>query len=154
MVGKSASKMIAEAVDYNFDNFMQQMALTGAKYFKYIPGIGNTLINSLDDYFEKHCSDILKLSKEFIFESKGNRNTNGSLKGLTFVITGSLNHYANRNELKSEIESYGGKVSGSISSKTSYLINNDVNSTSSKNSKAKSLNIPIISEEDLIKMIQ
>lgn len=154
MVGKSASKMIAEAVDYNFDNFMQQMALTGAKYFKYIPGIGNTLINSLDDYFEKHCSDILKLSKEFIFESKGNRNTNGSLKGLTFVITGSLNHYANRNELKSEIESYGGKVSGSISSKTSYLINNDVNSTSSKNSKAKSLNIPIISEEDFIKMIQ
>lgn len=154
MVGKSASKMIAEAVDYNFDNFMQQMALTGAKYFKYIPGIGDTLINSLDDYFEKHCSDILKLSKEFIFESKGNRNTNDSLKGLTFVITGSLNHYANRDELKSEIESYGGKVSGSISSKTSYLINNDVNSTSSKNSKAKSLNIPIISEEDFIKMIQ
>lgn len=154
MVGKSASKMIAEAVDYNFDIFMQQMALIGAKYFKYIPGIGDTLINSLDDYFEKHCSDILKLSKEFIFESKGNRNTNDSLKGLTFVITGSLNHYANRDELKSEIESYGGKVSGSISSKTSYLINNDVNSTSSKNSKAKSLNIPIISEEDFIKMIQ
>lgn len=154
MVGKSASKMIAEAVDYNFDIFMQQIALTGAKYFKYIPGIGDTLINSLDDYFEKHCSDILKLSKEFIFESKGNRNTNDSLKGLTFVITGSLNHYANRDELKSEIESYGGKVSGSISSKTSYLINNDVNSTSSKNSKAKSLNIPIISEEDFIKMIQ
>ena len=154
LLGKSASMMIAESVDYNFDNFMQQMALTGAKYFKYIPGIGNTLINSLDDYFEKHCSDILKLSKEFIFESKGNRNTNGSLKGLTFVITGSLNHYANRDELKSEIESYGGKVSGSISSKTSYLINNDVNSTSSKNSKAKSLNIPIISEEDFIKMIQ
>lgn len=154
MVGKSASKMIAESVDYNFDIFMQQMALTGAKYFKYIPGIGDTLINSLDDYFEKHCSDILKLSKEFIFESKGNRNTNDSLKGLTFVITGSLNHYVNRDELKSEIESYGGKVSGSISSKTSYLINNDVNSTSSKNSKAKSLNIPIISEEDFIKMIQ
>lgn len=154
MIGKSASKMIAESVDYNFDIFMQQMALTGAKYFKYIPGIGDTLINSLDDYFEKHCSDILKLSKEFIFESKGNRNTNDSLKGLTFVITGSLNHYVNRDELKSEIESYGGKVSGSISSKTSYLINNDVNSTSSKNSKAKSLNIPIISEEDFIKMIQ
>lgn len=154
LLGKSASKMIAEAVDYNFDIFMQQMTLTGAKNFKYIPGIGDTLINSLDDYFEKHCSDILKLSKEFIFESKGNRNTNDSLKGLTFVITGSLNHYANRDELKSEIESYGGKVSGSISSKTSYLINNDVNSTSSKNSKAKSLNIPIISEEDFIKMIQ
>ena len=154
LLGKSASMMIAESVDYNFNIFMQQMALTGAKYFKYIPGIGDTLINSLDNYFEKHCSDILKLSKEFIFESKGNRHTNDSLKGLTFVITGSLNHYANRDELKSEIESYGGKVSGSISSKTSYLINNDVNSSSSKNSKAKSLNIPIISEKDFIKMIR
>lgn len=154
LLGKSASKMIAESVDYNFNIFMQQMALTGAKYFKYIPGIGDTLINSLDNYFEKHCSDILQLSKEFIFESKGNRHTNDSLKGLTFVITGSLNHYANRDELKSEIESYGGKVSGSISSKTSYLINNDVNSTSSKNSKAKSLNIPIISEKDFINMVR
>ena len=154
LLGKSASMMIAESVDYNFNIFMQQMALTGAKYFKYIPGIGDTLINSLDNYFEKHCSDILKLSKEFIFESKGNRHTNDSLKGLTFVITGSLNHYANRDELKSEIESYGGKVSGSISSKTSYLINNDVNSSSSKNSKAKSLNIPIISEKDFIKMVR
>lgn len=154
LLGKSASMMIAESVDYNFNIFMQQMALTGAKYFKYIPGIGDTLINSLDNYFEKRCSDILKLSKEFIFESKGNRHTNDSLKGLTFVITGSLNHYANRDELKSEIESYGGKVSGSISSKTSYLINNDVNSSSSKNSKAKSLNIPIISEKDFIKMVR
>lgn len=154
LLGKSASMMIAESVDYNFNIFMQQMALTGAKYFKYIPGIGDTLINSLDNYFEKHCSDILKLSKEFIFESKGNRHTNDSLKGLTFVITGSLNHYANRDELKSEIESYGGKVSGSISSKTSYLINNDVNSSSSKNYKAKSLNIPIISEKDFIKMVR
>lgn len=154
LLGKSASKMIAESVDYNFNIFMQQMALTGAKYFKYIPGIGDTLINSLDNYFEKHCSDILQLSKEFIFESKSNRNTNDLLKGLTFVITGSLNHYANRDELKSEIESYGGKVLGSISSKTSYLINNDVNSTSSKNSKAKSLNIPIISEKDFINMVR
>lgn len=154
LLGKSASKMIAESVDYNFNIFMQQMALTGAKYFKYIPGIGDTLINSLDNYFERHCSDILQLSKEFIFESKSNRNTNDLLKGLTFVITGSLNHYANRDELKSEIESYGGKVSGSISSKTSYLINNDVNSSSSKNSKAKSLNIPIISEKDFIKMVR
>lgn len=154
LLGKSASMMIAESVDYNFNIFMQQMALTGAKYFKYIPGIGDALINSLDNYFEKHCSDILKLSKEFIFESKGNRHTNDSLKGLTFVITGSLNHYVNRDELKSEIESYGGKVSGSISSKTSYLINNDVNSSSSKNSKAKSLNIPIISEKDFIKMVR
>lgn len=76
------------------------------------------------------------------------------LFGLTFVITGSLNHFSNRDELKNKIETYGGKVSGSISAKTSYLINNDVNSTSSKNQKAKSLNIPIISEKQFLSMIR
>mgnify|MGYP004518012087 CR=1 FL=1 len=154
LVGKSASKMIAEAVDYNFNTFMQQMTLTGAKYFKYIPGIGDALINSLDDYFEKNCSNILKLSKEFAFKTKSSNKSNDLLNGKTFVITGSLNHYSNRNELKEVIESNGGKVSGSISSKTSYLINNDINSTSSKNKKAKSLGIPIINEEDFANMLK
>ena len=154
LVGKSASKMIAEAVDYNFNTFMQQMTLTGAKYFKYIPGIGDALINSLDDYFEKNCSNILKLSKEFAFETKSSNKSNDLLNDKTFVITGSLNHYSNRNELKEVIESNGGKVSGSISSKTSYLINNDINSTSSKNKKAKSLGIPIITEDDFEKMLK
>ena len=154
LLGKSASKMIAEAVDYNFDVFMHQMTMTGAKYFKYIPGVGDVLIKSLDDYFEKNCSNILKLSKEFVFETKGNYKTNDLLNGKTFVITGSLNHYSNRNELKEVIELNGGKVSGSISSKTSYLINNDIDSISSKNKKAKLLNIPIISEEDFLKMLK
>lgn len=154
LLGKSASKMIAEAVDYNFDVFMHQMTMTGAKYFKYIPGVGDVLIKSLDDYFEKNCSNILKLSKEFVFETKGNYKTNDLLNGKTFVITGSLNHYSNRNELKEVIESNGGKVSGSISSKTSYLINNDIDSTSSKNKKAKSLGIPIINEEDFANMLK
>lgn len=154
LIGKSASKMIAEAVDYNFNTFMQQMKLTGAKYFKYIPGIGDALINSLDDYFEKNCSNILKLSKEFAFETKSSNKSNNLLNGKTFVITGSFNNYSNRNELKEVIESNGGKVSGSISSKTSYLINNDINSTSSKNKKAKSLGIPIIDEEDFANMLK
>ena len=154
LLGKSASKMIAEAVDYNFDVFMHHMTMTGAKYFKYIPGVGDVLIKSLDDYFEKNCSNILKLSKEFVFETKGNYKTNDLLNGKTFVITGSLNHYSNRNELKEVIESNGGKVSGSISSKTSYLINNDIDSTSSKNKKAKSLGIPIINEEDFANMLK
>lgn len=154
LLGKSASKMIAEAVDYNFDVFMQQMAMTGAKYFKYIPGVGDVLIKSLDDYFEKNCSSILKLSKEFIFETKGNYKTDDLLNGKTFVITGSLNHYSNRNELKEVIELNGGKVSGSISSKTSYLINNDIDSISSKNKKAKSLGVPIINEEDFANMLK
>ena len=74
------------------------------------------------------------------------------LEGLTFVITGSLEHFANRDELKKLIEDRGGKVSGSVSAKTSYLINNDVTSSSSKNKKAKSLNVPIISEDDFLKL--
>ena len=70
-----------------------------------------------------------------------------------FCITGSLNHFSNRDEAKEKIEAAGGKVSGSVSAKTSYLVNNDVESTSGKNKKAKELNIPIISEEELIKML-
>ena len=69
------------------------------------------------------------------------------------MITGSLTHYKNRDELVSVIETMGGKVSGSVSAKTSYLINNDTQSSSSKNQKAQKLNIPIIREEDFIKMI-
>ena len=76
------------------------------------------------------------------------------LKGLTFVITGSLNHYANRDELKALIESLGGKVSGSVSAKTSYLINNDTTSTSGKNKKAKELGIAVIDEEKIKNCIE
>ena len=75
-----------------------------------------------------------------------------NLEGLNFVITGKVNHFKNRDELKSLIESKGGKVVGSISSKTNYLINNDIESTSSKNTSAKNLGIPIISEENFIEM--
>ena len=71
-----------------------------------------------------------------------------------FVITGSLNHYGNRDALKSEIESMGGKVAGSVSAKTSYLINNDILSGSSKNKKARELNIPVITEEEYLEMIR
>ena len=73
-------------------------------------------------------------------------------ENMNFVITGSVEHFTNRNEVKAVIESKGGKVTGSVTSKTNYLINNDVNSTSSKNAAAKKLNIPIISEEDFCKM--
>ena len=75
------------------------------------------------------------------------------LEGKTFVITGSLNSFANRDELKKLIEDRGGKVAGSVSAKTSYLINNDVMSNSSKNKKAKELGIPIVSEEEFLQMI-
>ena len=133
---------------------MNIMTIYGAKYFGSIQGIGDVLISSMDNYFEKQCDKIWQLSKEFVFETKGNYKTNDLLNGKIFVITGSLNHYSNRNELKEVIESNGGKVSGSISSKTSYLINNDIDSTSSKNKKAKSLGIPIINEEDFANMLK
>lgn len=74
--------------------------------------------------------------------------TGNSLAGMTFVITGSLAHYPNRNALKAEIEFRGGKVSGSVSKSTTYLINNDTASTSSKNKKAKELGIPILTEAE------
>ena len=76
------------------------------------------------------------------------------LEDLVFVITGSLNNFENRDELKELIESLGGKVAGSVSSKTNYLINNDVNSSSGKNKKAKELGVKIISEEDAMKIIK
>ena len=156
LLGKSASKMVAEAVDRDFDTFIDEMTMKGAEYFKYLPGIGDALINSLNTYWKSHYSEIIQLANEFTFE-KPNLildETPKTLQGKTFVVTGSVNHYKNRDELKADIVVHGGTVVGSVSSKTSYLINNDINSTSSKNQKAKSLNIPIISEEDFLKMIQ
>ena len=75
----------------------------------------------------------------------------GSLcEGLTFVITGDVHHYKNRNELKAYIESQGGKVSSAVSGSTSFLINNDITSTSGKNKKAQQLGVPILSEDDFL----
>ena len=93
------------------------------------------------------------LAHEFEFITENNNSSRVDLSGKTFVITGSLNHYKNRDELVGVIESMGGKVSGSVSAKTSFLINNDTESGSSKNKKAKQLGIPIISEQDFINMI-
>ena len=155
LLGKSASMMIAEAVDYNFDTFIDEMTIKGAEYFRYLPGIGDALISSLNTYWKNHYSDILQLSNEFTFEKSKIvlDEIPNTLQGKTFVVTGSVNHYKNRDELKADIVAHGGTVVSSVSSKTSYLINNDINSTSSKNQKAKSLNIPIITEEEFLKMI-
>lgn len=76
------------------------------------------------------------------------------LSGKTFVITGSVNHFKNRAELQAKIEELGGKATGSVTGKTSYLINNDVESTSGKNKKAKELGVPIISEDEFLEMIR
>lgn len=156
LLGKSVSMMIADSVDYDFDTFIDEMTIKGAEYFRHLPGVGDALISSLNAYWENHYSKIIQLSKEFTFEKPNLilNETPKTLQGKTFVVTGSVNHYKNRDELKADIVTHGGTVVGSVSSKTSYLINNDINSTSSKNQKAKSLNIPIISEEDFLKMIQ
>ena len=119
-----------------------------------IDGIGEVMAGNFCDYFgngenRKAVDDILK---EIRLDEREDIQ-NDKLKGLTFVITGSLVHYENRDALKEVLEQAGAKVAGSVSAKTSYLINNDVSSSSGKNKKAKELNIPIISEEDAMKML-
>ena len=155
LLGKSASMMIADSVDYDFDTFISEMTIKGAEYFRYLPGVGDALITSLNAYWKNHYSDILQLANEFTFETQKSimSETTNELENKTFVITGSVKHYQNRDTLKADIEAHGGKVVGSVSSKVNYLINNDINSTSSKNKKAKSLNIPIISEDEFLSMI-
>lgn len=157
LIGKSASKDISNEVDGDYDNFMHTLSVYGAEYFKNIPGIGDSIVNSMNDFFRKHCNDIYNLSKEFTFEKPISLATTDDIKSLvgkTFVITGSLEHFENRDAAKAEIELHGGKVSGSVSAKTSYLVNNDIESTSGKNKKAKELGIPIISEDQLIAMMR
>lgn len=156
LLGKSVSMMIADSVDYDFDTFIDEMTIKGAEYFRYLPGVGDSLINSLNIYWKNHYSDILQLANEFTFETQKSimSETTNELENKTFVITGSVKHYQNRDALKADIEAHGGKVVGSVSSKVNYLINNDINSTSSKNQKAKSLNIPIITEEEFISLIE
>ena len=152
LVGKSASKTIAKYFDYDYDNFMDNGVL---QYFDWtqLDDFGDTMAKSIDDYFDLNCESVESLAKEFTFENVVEKNNMVDLSGKTFVITGSLTHYKNRDELVGVIESMGGKVSGSVSAKTSYLINNDVNSTSGKNKKAKELGVPIIAEQDFINMI-
>lgn len=156
MIGKTVSKLIAEKVNYSIREFITTMETKRAVYFSSLDGISDKKIYSIDSYWYKYSNIVYELSKEFNFESPYVilDEIPNTLQGKTFVVTGSVNHYKNRNELKADIVAHGGTVTGSISSKTSYLINNDINSTSSKNQKAKSLNIPIISEEEFLSMIQ
>lgn len=114
-------------------------------------GIGPVTADTLISHFCTHYQEIMHLRNELdiiddVKISVAEKKL--PLAGMTFVITGDLNTYPNRNSLKAEIESNGGKVSGSVSKKTTYLINNDINSSSGKNKKAKELNIPIITEQD------
>lgn len=119
-----------------------------------IDGIGGVLAGAFVSYFkdENHIKLLLNLLKELEIPEEIVDNTERVLEGKKFVITGSVTHFANRGEVKELIESLGGKVTGSVTAKTDFLINNDVNSASSKNKKANELNVPIISEEEFIRM--
>lgn len=155
LIGKTASKDISKLCEENFDNLIDLMKSSPERLLT-LNGFGVTMMNSIAKWWYENSLWVYELSKEFTFV-KSQLVLNEALSilnGKTFVITGSVNHYKNREALKADIEAHGGKVVGSVSSKVSYLINNDINSISSKNTKAKSLNIPIITEEDFIKMLK
>ena len=154
LIGRTASKEIAK-VCYNDIVIFLGMIKSNQLYklVNDIDGFGDAMYKSLCNYVKLHMSGIEALSEEFIFEKREDNSSKVDLSGKIFVITGSLTHYKNRDELVSVIEGFNGKVSGSVSTKTSYLINNDTQSNSSKNQKAQKLNIPIVSEQDFINMI-
>ena len=129
---------------------------TSPKKLLSIEGFGETMASSMMTWWYHNSMWVYELSKEFTFETPKLvlDEMPNTLQDKTFVVTGSVNHYKNRDELKADIVAHGGTVVGSVSSKTSYLINNDINSTSSKNQKAKSLNIPIITEEEFLAMLR
>lgn len=148
-IGLSGAKLICR----QFEDEVEQVLAADEEALAAIDGIGAVIAGSFVEYFRdaekrerfEHLLSRLTLVKE---EVSGEQD----LKGKVFVITGSLTHFANRNELKDQIEKRGGKVTGSVTGKTDYLINNDTTSSSSKNKKAKELGIPIISEEDFLKL--
>ena len=154
LIGRTASKEIAKVCCDDITIFLGMIKSNQLyKLVNDIDGFGDVMYKSLCNYVKLHMSGIEALSEEFIFEEREDNSSKADLLGKIFAITGSLNHYKNRDELVSVIESMGGKVSGSVSAKTSFLINNDTESSSSKNKKAKQLGIPILSEQDFINMI-
>ena len=149
-VGLSNARIICREFDHDIDRVRHaDMEQLGS-----IDGVGEVIARSFVDYFadEKHNRELDELLKELTIEIPKLDSSNEAINGKTFVITGSLEHFDNRNALKELIESMGGKVSGSVSARTDYLINNDYASSSSKNKKAKELNIPIITEEQFMEI--
>lgn len=152
LIGRTASKTISKEFNNKAEEFYD-IWCHGYDFTK-LDDFGDAMNNSMQDFIRDNYRWIAEFIGEFIFrEPDNNGNVKQVLEGKTFVITGSLKAYKNREELVSVIERNGGKVSGSVSAKTSYLINNDITSTSGKNKKANELGIPIISEVEFIQMI-
>ncbi len=150
-VGVANAKMICKAFQYD----LGKIRSADAEELAAVDGIGPVIGKTVAEYFasEKNSSMLDRLLEKLEIEIPDIEASEQVFAGMNFVITGSVQHYSNRNELKSLIEEKGGKVTGSVTSKTTYLINNDAASSSSKNKKAKALGIPIISEEDFMKML-
>lgn len=151
LIGTDAGKKIVNAI--GFDGFADRMR--NATDFVDIDGIGQEKSGSILEWYASPQNSAMfeALIKELDIEKVDIKDmSEGSLNGKTFVITGDVHDFANRSEFKAYVESQGGKVTGSVSKKTDYLVNNDTESTSSKNKKAKELGIPIISEDTFIEM--
>ena len=151
-IGVANAKMLAKQFHYE----IEELQNASPEKLSEIDGIGEVIAKSLEEYFrnEKNQQILKNLLAEVTIEKPAENSSAQIFEGMNFVITGSVEHFANRNEVKAVIEARGGKVTGSVTGKTNYLINNDTTSNSSKNKKAKELNIPIISEKDFLKMIQ
>lgn len=150
-VGLSNAKIICEEFSYDINKIRNATE----EELNNIDGVGPVIAKSIIDYFNNDVNNthLDNLLKELIVEEIKENTAEKVFAGINFVITGSVEHFANRNEVKQKIEELGGKVTGSVTSKTAYLINNDTMSASSKNKKAKELGIPIISEEEFIQML-
>lgn len=151
-IGVANGRLIAR----HFDNDWEKIQNASAEELMQIDGIGEVVANAFVDFLhdDENKKSVEKLLDIVEFDVETQGSTDGDLRGKTFVITGNVHIYKNRNELKSAIEANGGKVTGSVSSNTDFLVNNDIDSASSKNKKAKELGIPIISEDEFARMIK
>lgn len=150
-IGLANAKMICKGFDYEIDKMMKATP----EELSAIDGVGEVIANTFVEYFRdaRHVEEMEKLLEELHIPKEEVQAEEQVFAGMNFVITGSVEHFANRNEVKEVIESKGGKVTGSVTGKTNYLINNDTTSGSSKNKKARELGIAIISEEEFLKML-
>lgn len=151
-IGVANAKMIARECNDDWDKIS---SLTEEELVA-IDGIGEIMAKAYVEFFhdEEKRRLINDLLDKLRLEREPDEGRSEKLKGLTFVITGKVQHFANRDAVKAAVEAAGGKTSSAVSSKTDYLINNDINSGSSKNKKAKELGVPIITEEDFLKMTE
>ena len=151
-VGLSNAKLICRY----FEDDLDAIRNADADDFTVIDGIGPVIGDAVSGYFrlENNRQTVDGLLQYVEIEKKQPEKIEKILDGKTFVITGSLEHYENRKQLQEQIELLGGKATGSVTKKTDYLINNNKNSTSSKNKKAMELSIPIITEEEFMDMIK